>query len=399
MFKRAIEPTLLKAASKFPITVLTGPRQSGKTTLLKYLFPEYSYTNLEAPDTLLRAQSDPRGFLLATKNLIIDEAQNFPEIFSYIQEYVDTHRDSRFILSGSQNFLLAERVSQTLAGRAAILELLPLMYSEYLTDPVNNHLGIWEYLFDGSYPRPYHEHLDIHLWYNSYIRTYLERDVRSLINVKDLAKFQLFLKMCAGWHGQLLNLSTIAQNCGISQTTATEWLSILEASYIVFRLRPYYRNFKKRLVKTSKLYFYDSAIVCMLLGIRSVEHLKLYSNRGAIFEGFVLTEIMKMYAAQGKTAPLYFWRDHQGNEVDGLIEQADNIIALEIKAGMTFLPDFLLGLKKWQSISNISAENSYLIYAGDKSFKHQGMQVVSWKDINLFGATQPSTFTSPIPKK
>lgn len=379
MFKRTISDTLLKAAKNFPITVLTGPRQSGKTTLLKELFPKYSYINLEAPDVLLRIQADPRGFLEGNQSSwIIDEAQNYPELFSYIQEYVDKHpQPGRYILSGSQNFLLVEKVSQTLAGRAAILELLPLTYEEYLTDPVANKMSAWEYLFHGSYPRPYHEHLDIHLWYSSYIRTYLERDVRSLINVKDLTKFQLFLKLCAGWHGQLLNLNSIAQNCGISQTTATEWLSILETSYIVFRLRPYYRNFKKRLVKTPKLYFYDTAIVCMLLGIESVEHLKLHASRGAIFEGFVLTEIIKNYVNKGKIAPLYFWRDHQGNEVDALLEKGENLVAIEIKSEVTYSTDFLSGLKNWQKISG-STKDNYLIYAGNESFKQSGFQIFAW---------------------
>lgn len=388
MFKRLIEPVLKKTVKQFPVTVLTGPRQSGKTTLLKYLFPEYRYISLESPDHLLRVQSDPRGFLESSNEpWIIDEAQHYPELFSYIQEYVDAqHRPGQFILSGSQNFLLAEKISQSLAGRAAILELLPLSYPEYQSTLHEKELTLWEYLFHGSYPRPYYEHLDTELWYSSYIRTYLERDVRSLINVKDLSRFQLFLKLCAGRHGQLLNLSALAQECGIAQTTATQWLSILEASYIIFRLRPHHRNFNKRLVKTPKLYFYDSAIVCMLLGINSSRELELHNSRGAIFEGFVLSELMKHYYARGKQAPLYFWRDQAGMEVDGLLEHGNKLHAIEIKSGMTVTPDMLRSLSRWKSMADLDAGKSWLIYAGREQYKQKEIHVLPWNAIeNVLG--------------
>lgn len=380
MFKRKITETVIKAATTFPVTVLTGPRQSGKTTLLRYLFPNYKYISLESPDTLLEIQQDPRGFLDLYSQLIIDEAQHYPELFSYLQEYVDKpNQPGKYILSGSQNFLLAEKISQSLAGRAAILELLPLTIEEFKTSPEQKTLELWDYLFHGSYPRPYHEHLDTQLWYDSYIQTYLERDVRSLVNVRELSRFQLFLKLCAGRHGQLLNLTTLGHDCGISQTTAAHWLSILEASYIVYRLTPYYRNFNKRLVKTPKLYFYDTAIVCRLLGIESPQHLSTHAHRGAIFEGFILTEIIKTYKNKGKTASLYFWRDQQGNEIDAILEQRDVLIAIEIKSGKTLVTDMFAPLRNWQKISG--SDICYLIYGGTEHKPYQNIKILPWDQL------------------
>lgn len=380
-FTRTIEPTLIKAVSSFPVVVLTGPRQSGKTTVLKNLFPDHTYVSLESPDQLLNAQADPRGFLGSAQKWIIDEAQNFPSIFSYIQEIVDkSPKPGMFILSGSQNFLLAEHISQTLAGRAAVLELLGLTHSEYLSHPGMKKRSVWDYIFHGSYPRPYHEGLDFGLWYQSYIRTYIERDVRSLINIRDLSTFQVFIKLCAGRHGQLLNLSSLAQDCGISQTTASDWLSILEASYIVFRLRPHFRNFNKRLVKTPKLYFYDSALACMALSIENPEHLLKHASRGAIFEGFVIAEIIKLYWAQGKTAPVYFWRDHLGTEVDVVIEKGESLLPIEIKSTETFMPALLDSLKKWSNISGEPLSNATSIYAGGQKFVNHGISVLPWNE-------------------
>lgn len=386
MFIRAIAPVLTKAVNSFPVTILTGPRQSGKTTLLKSEFPEFNYINLEAPDTLLRIQSDPRGFLFASeKKWIIDEAQKFPELFSYLQEHLDQYpKVGHFILSGSQNFLLNDQVSQSLAGRAAIFELLPLSYSEYLTNPAMPPQSLWHFLYHGTYPRPYQEHLDLALWYNSYIRTYVERDVRNLLQIRDLAKFQLFLKFCAGRHGQILNLSSLANDCGISQTTATEWIGILEASYIVFRLRPHFQNFNKRLVKNPKLYFYDSSIVCQLLGIQSPEHLEMHSHRGAIFEGFVLSEILKIFLALGKSPALYFWRDHLGTEIDALIEKGENFLALEIKSTTTFNPALLTELKKWLKIAKDKCIYSGLVYGGNENFTFDGTDIISWDKCGVF---------------
>ncbi len=370
MFKRQLEKKLEQAVASFPVVVLTGPRQSGKTTLLRQQFPNLTYVSLESPDVLLFAQSDPRGFLdqhQKTNGLMIDEAQNLPELFSYIQEYVDLHGyPGMFILSGSQS----------LAGRSAVLELLPLSYSEFMSDE-NKTPDLWEYLFKGSYPRPYHENLDRNLWWQSYLKTYVERDVRQIINIRDLSTFQRFLKMCAARHGQLLNLSSLAVDVGVSQSTAKEWVSLLESSYLVYRLMPHHRNFNKRLVKTPKLYFYDSGLVCHLLGIDSAEYLALHSMRGAIFEGFIISELAKYFFQQAKTPPIYFWRDQQGREIDCLIERGEDLIGLEIKSGKTMTKDFFKGLLSWGKMSG--QDHLHLIYAGEKSISIHGVAVHGWR--------------------
>ncbi|MEI8295312.1 MAG: ATP-binding protein [Alphaproteobacteria bacterium] len=382
MFQRQIDKTLRKAAGSFPVVFLTGPRQSGKTTLLRHLFPEYTYVSLERPDVLERITTDPLGFLGDNKNLIIDEAQRFPGLFSYLQGIVDEKpRPAQFILSGSQNFLLSHHINQTLAGRACVLELLPLSYNEYRTHPKLPDVDIWELLFKGGYPRPYQEGQDYGLWCGSYLRTYVERDVRTLIQVKDLLKFQTFLKLCAGRHGQLLNLTALAVDAGIAQTTTSEWLSILEASYITFRLKPYHKNFNKRMIKTPKLYFYDSGLVCYLLGIESPDHLKIHSQRGAIFEGFVISEFIKNRLSEGKPADFYFWRDQQGLEIDLLWESGEMQNVCEIKSSQTFRTEFLKSLVAWTKLSQNVASQSMIAYAGDESFVQQGFPVKAWKEL------------------
>jgi predicted AAA+ superfamily ATPase len=381
MFKRQMSDLLLKTVASFPVTVLTGPRQSGKTTLLRLLFPSFAYTSLESPDQLMMAKADPRGFLHSSRpGIIIDEAQNYPDLFSYIQEIIDIGLSPiKIILSGSQNFLLAEKISQTLAGRAAIFELLPLTYAELMSDENSRIPTLFEFLYHGAYPKPYYERLSTHIWYDSYIKTYMERDVRSIINVRDLSQFQLFLKYCAGQHGQEFNASLIATSLGMSQTNVMHWLSILEASYLVFRLQPYYKNYRKRLSKRSKLYFYDTAIVSHLLGIESPEHLAIHPSRGAIFEGFVITEIIKAGYALGKRLSLYYWREHSGLEVDLLIEKADQLITLEAKSGMTITSEQLSGLEKiLNTITDIPLQ-SLLVYGGEDSRKINTINILSWR--------------------
>ncbi len=382
MFKRQLTDILLQAVSCFPVTVLTGPRQSGKTTLLRQTFPEFTYISLESPDQLMLAKADPRGLLQSSQQgIIIDEAQNYPELFSYIQEIVDIAKPAaKIILSGSQNFLLAEKISQTLAGRAAFFELLPLTYAEYISDKNSVIPPLFDYLYHGAYPRPYHESLPTNLWYDSYIKTYLERDVRSIINVRDLSQFQLFLKYCAGQHGQEFNASNIATSLGMSQTNVMHWLSILEASYIVFRLQPFYKNYRKRLSKRSKLYFYDTAIVSHLLGIESPEHLAIHASRGAIFEGFIISEVIKTFYARGKRPSLYYWREHAGLEIDLLIEKADQLITLEAKSGMTISLDQLSGLQKIRQTITDTPVQSLLIYAGDTVKTVQKIHILPWRD-------------------
>lgn len=382
MYKRQLESVLTKAAESFPVVFLTGPRQSGKTTLLKSLFPNHTYITLENPSTLALIQEDPQGFLSAQeKKWVIDEAQNFPKLFSYIQGMVDEFpQPGRFLLSGSQNFLLHNKISQTLAGRAAVLELLPLTYPELYA-----HLGakapdVWSTIYYGGYPRPHFEKIDYNMWFNSYIRTYLERDVRSLVNIRDLTQFQRFVKMCANRHGQLINLSSLAIDCSISQTTARDWLSYLEASYITFRIFPYFRNFNKRLIQTPKLYFYDSGLLCHLLGIESPEHLTVHTMRGAVFEGFLLSEIAKSQINQGKQQNIYFWRDHRGLEVDAVLEHRDKIDLVEFKSSQTFRQEYLVSLNKVYELAQSSQYTKKLVYAGDDSSQMQNALVQGWRD-------------------
>ena len=368
MFQRAIQETLEKSVKMFPVTFLTGPRQSGKTTLLKQLFPDFRYITLESPDQLAKIQSDPRDYLSSTTMWCIDEAQNFPELFSYIQEFVD-HQGYKFILSGSQNFLLFDKITQSLAGRTAILQLLPLSYPEYRTDAPDN---FDHFLFHGSYPRVYHEKLDVHMWYQSYIATYLERDIRTLSMVGDLVKFHNFIKLCAGRHGQLLNITALAVDAGVSQPTANHWLSILEASYIVFRLQPYFNNLGKRVVKTPKLYFYDTSLVCQLYGIENVEHMRMHSAYGSLFEGFVITEMIKEFLNKGRTPAVYFWRDHTGHEIDMMVERWGKLEAFEIKSSATFSKKWLQGLSFFKSFDC----RLNIVYKGKEQFQVQNINVL-----------------------
>jgi predicted AAA+ superfamily ATPase len=382
LFKRQLADVVISAANSFPVTVVTGPRQSGKTTLLKYLFPERRYLNLEDPDTLLLIGSDIRGFLAQHHPCIIDEAQRLPELFSYLQGAVDEYsQPGRFILSGSQNFLLSEKISQTLAGRAAILELLPLSFVEYLSHEQQKSLSLWQYLYDGSYPRPYQEHLDVKLWFNSYIRTYLERDVRTLVNVKDLNTFQRFIHLCAGRHGQILNLNEIANDAGISQTTATHWLNILEASYLIYRLQPYYKNFSKRVIKRPKLYFYDTGLVCRLLGIESAEHLAIHASRGHLFEGFIISEFIKYFFSQGEPAPVYFWRDHRGVEIDLIVEKGDRLLAFEIKSSATFTADYVKNALLMKQFAEKELSAASVVYTGDQCSTYKEVHLLPWKQL------------------
>ena len=386
MFQRSLGQVLIERCKQFPVVALMGPRQSGKTTLLKTLDSRvYHYINLELPSMAEQIRLDPLAVLeqAKSKKLILDEVQSYPEIFSYIQVWVDESQErGAFILSGSQNFLLNKHVSQSLAGRVALLELLPLTFAEYQTYPAMPTLSLWQWLYLGGYPRPHHTEIPVAVWLENYIKTYLERDVRDLLKVRDLNLFQRFLRLCAGRHGQLCNNHQLAIDCGVSHTTIQQWLSILEASYIIFRLFPYHENFSKRVVKTPKLYFYDSGLVSYLLGIDSAEHLSIHASRGAIFEGYVISEIKRFFLNQGLSQPLYFWRDSNGNEVDCLFEQRGQVKVFEIKSSMTFRQDLMRGLKKWCNLTGNSLTQCKLIYAGKESQTLLGCDVVAWHDIN-----------------
>ncbi|RMF59412.1 MAG: ATP-binding protein, partial [Calditrichaeota bacterium] len=296
--------------------------------------------------------------------IVIDEVQRVPELFSYIQGIVDeTNKNGRFILTGSQNFLLLEQISQSLAGRAALFNLLSFSISEILSGfPIADDFT--QLAFTGTYPRIYDQNLNPSEWYPSYISSYIERDVRQIENIKDLNKFQTFLRLCAGRVGQLLNASAIANDIGVSYKTIQSWISVLEASFIIFLLQPFYRNFNKRLTKSPKLYFYDTGLVCSLLGIRSAEELNFHYLKGEIFESLVISELKKHLANTNHPAALYFWRDKSSNEIDCLIDSGSGVKAVEIKSSTTVNPAFFKSLEYWQKLTGTAAEHSYLVYGG-----------------------------------
>lgn len=377
--KRKIEKKIKKLAKEYPVVALTGPRQSGKTTLVKKIFPKKQYVSLENLDTRNFAKNDPRGFLQTYNNgVIIDEIQNVPELFSYIQEIVDTNKkDGEFILTGSQNFLLMESISQSLAGRVAITTLLPLSLDEIKNQTKSIELN--NLLLTGQYPIIYNKkNIDVNEWYQNYIKTYIEKDVRFLLNIIDLNLFQRFVKLCAGRVGQILNLSSIANDCGISHNTAQAWISILEASYIVFLLYPYHKNFNKRIIKMPKLYFYDTGLALSLINLKNAEQLDIGPFKGGMFESFVISEILKKEYNKGNTPNIYFWRDKTGNEIDCLYEMDDKIRAIEIKSSKTIHGDFFKNLKYFQKISNDDMKLT-LIYGGDQDEKRTYADVFTWR--------------------
>ena len=382
MIKRTAEAALQRYAKGFPLICITGPRQSGKTTLAKIAFPGKPYISLEDPDIAALARTDPRGLLDSYPDgLILDEAQYVGEIFTYLKTAIDKDPiPGKYIVTGSQQFHLLEKVTESLAGRAAFLTLLPFSIEE-LIDAGRKPDDSLSAMVSGLYPPLYDRDVSPYDWYTNYIASYIERDVRSIINVKDLGQFQTFVKMCAARSGQLINLSALAADCGLSHNTAKAWISILETSGIVYLLRPYYRNFGKRLVKTPKLYFLDPGLACRLLGIQDSQQLFLHPNRGNLFESFIISELLKARFNTGKTPDLYFWRDNTGIEVDAIQENGTNLIAIEIKSGKTFSPDFLDGLQTWMKFSGEGSENGRVVYAGDLMLSYQGIKIIAWDGI------------------
>lgn len=382
MIERTLTNRLLELLQYYPIVTLTGPRQSGKSTLLRHALPQYQYVSLEDPDMRLFATEDPRGFLSTYPDrTIIDEAQQVPHLFSYIQTHTDkAGKEGMYVLAGSHNFLLMESISQTLAGRTAILKLLPFSHQELKQGDILPE-AIDQEIFQGGYPRLYDKQLKASDYYSFYVQTYVERDVRTLKNVGDLSKFIRFIKLCAGRIGQLLNLSSLANECGMAVSTASNWISILEASYICYLLKPDYNNFAKRLVKTPKLYFYDTGLACALLDIRSAEQVATHFLRGGLFENLVINEFIKRNYHRGIEPELTFWRDSSGNEVDLLQYEAGKPHAYEIKSGATYSPDYFKGLTRWAKLAQVSTENLALIYAGDISMVTQQGFVTAWKEM------------------
>ncbi len=386
MIKRLIAEKILRYARQYPVITITGPRQSGKTTLCTSLFPQKQYFSLENIDTRNYAQNDPRSFLAECHKdgAVIDEIQRVPNLTSYIQQIVDTKdKPGHFILTGSQNFHLLDTVSQSLAGRTALAVLLPFSYAEIYSDKAK---PIDKVLFTGFYPRIHDKKLNPSEALSFYVSTYLERDIRALINVKDLAKFEKFIKLCAGRVAQIVNLSNLANDCGINHNTAKSWLSVLEASYIIFFVRPHHANFGKRLIKAPKLYFTDCGLASYLLDIKDAAHIAQHPLKGALFENFAVAELLKARTNQGKNSNIYFFRDNVGNEVDALLEDGLSIKPVEVKLGSTINEDYFKGLSYYQKLNKKNLQKPALIYGGAEDQHRQTADVFSYKNagtINL----------------
>jgi len=358
---------------------VTGPRQSGKTTLARATFGDKPYLSLEDPDIARLASDDPRGLLENYRDgLILDEVQTVPEILTYLKTAVDADpQPGKYIVTGSRQFDLLAGVSESLAGRAAFVSLLPFSAEELkgagqlLSDP-------FAAIQRGFYPPMYDRDISPYDWYTNYIASYVERDVRSILNVKDLGLFQTFVKMCAARIGQILNVNALALDCGLSHNTARAWLSVLETSGIVYLLKPYHRNFGKRLTKSPKLYFIDTGLACRIIGIRTAEELFIHPHRGNIFESFVVSELLKKRNNQGHESDLYYWRDNVGTEVDIVYEDGLRVKGIEIKSGKTVALEFFKGLDMWMRYSGSKPEDCALIYAGNQELKWKGTQLVPW---------------------
>ena len=387
MYPRQARDALLRLARGFPVLALTGPRQSGKTTLARAVFPLKPYVSLENPDERLFAESDPKRFLARfPEGAILDEVQRCPHLLSWLQGVVDERQlMGQFILTGSAQFDLIAGMSQSLAGRVARVELLPMALPEMvlggcLPDSLD---GL---LLNGSYPAIYQRGLAASDWFPNYVATYLERDVRQIIAVRDLSQFQRFVRMCAARSGQLLNLAALGADCGISAVTAREWLSVLEASYLVSRLPPYFQNYGKRLVKSPKLYFLDVGLMAWLLGIRDAVSLSTHAARGALFETWVVSEMIKQRFNAGQPADLYFWRDSAGHEIDVLFETPEGLQTVEIKSGATFASDWTASLTKWQKLSGGAASRKpILVYGGEETYERESCYLTGWRDIARLG--------------
>lgn len=382
MLRRNLAPTLHRLASQFPVVTVTGPRQSGKTTLVRAEFPNKPYVTLEDPIERSFAEEDPRGFLARfSAGAIFDEAHRWPELFSHLQGMVDQDRSpGRFVLTGSQQFGLLAGVTQSLAGRVGLTQLLPLALDELPAAALASELPD-ELMIGGSYPAVHAQGITPGDWHANYVATYIERDVRQVLRVQDLSGFQRFLRLCAGRTGQLLNLSTLGEEAGISHGTARAWLSVLEASYLVYLLPPYHRNFGKRLVKTPKLYFVDTGLAAWLLGLRTVDQLVLHPMRGALFENLVVGEFIKARYNAGMPADLYFWRDNNGLEADLVFESESKLQTVEIKSGATVTAAAIRAGQKSRRFAPDETPDPWLIHGGTDTYVRSNVRVIGWRDL------------------
>ena len=383
MIERNIIDKIQYLLTKYPVVTITGTRQCGKSTLLRNSFPTMRYVSLEDPDLREFAIDDARGFLnnFGTP-LIIDEAQYAPKLFSYIQTRIDSENQTgMYILSGSHNFLLMESISQSLAGRTAILKMAPFSISELTHADLLPELNEW--LFTGGFPRIYDKQINPVDFFPSYFLTYIERDVRLLRNINDLSHFVRFVKLCAARIGQLLNINALANECEVSVQTINSWLSVLETSYVIYLLKPYHNNFNKRLVKSPKLYFCDTGLAASLLGMENARQMDTHYLRGELFENMVIMEFIKQEYAQGREPNISFWRDSNQNEIDLLVERGLDLQAYEIKSSATMKTDYFKGLNKFAALAQLPKESLHVVYGGDVNYLTSFGDLISWKNIGL----------------
>ncbi len=384
MIRRTVEKKLQKLASQFKAIAVVGPRQSGKTTLCRHIFPHLPYVSFENPDVRQFAIDDPRGFVTTYKEgAIFDEMQRMPDLFSYMQQVLDEmHEVGRFVFTGSNHFLLQQSISQSLAGRVAYVELLPFSYEEIQS---KKELRLDLYLLNGSYPPIYDQPVDAQIWLKNYYQTYVEKDVRLIKNINNLNAFERLLKLLAARVGQLLNYQSLAVEVGVDNKTIQSWIGILESSFIVYRLAPHFQNFSKRVVKMPKLYFYDTGLVSSILNISSEDILQTHIYKGALFENMIINELLKLKANTESKFDLYFWRDHVGNEIDLVIDNGRTLYPIECKSGATIVSEFSKSIEKWFKISG--QNRGTVMYAGDMIQKRSnGVTFLPWNKLSQLQA-------------